>query len=63
MNYDNQKVMVKMNSLKDNMKLSRYMRRRLKYVGKLKYSGVVALDYVYTSKNLVDNSLRYYYVM
>ena len=53
-NCDNQTVIVKVNGSKDNMKLSRHVKRRLKSVRKLRNSGVIALDYVHTSKNLVD---------
>ena len=44
MNYDNQIVIVKVNSSKDNMKSSRHVKRRLKSIRKLRNSGVVALD-------------------
>ena len=54
MNCDNQTVIVKVNSSKDNMKSSKHIKRRLKSVGKLKNSGVIAVDYVQTAKNLVD---------
>ena len=54
MNYDNQIVIVKVNSSKDNMKSSRHVKRRLKSIRKLKNSGVIALDYVQTDKNLAD---------
>jgi hypothetical protein len=54
MNCDNQMVIVMVNSSKDNMKSSRHVKRRLKSVKKLKNSGVVALDYVQTAKNLAD---------
>jgi hypothetical protein len=54
MNRDNQTVIVKVNSSKDNMKSSRHVKRRLKYVRKMKNSGVIALDYVQTAKNLAD---------
>jgi hypothetical protein len=54
MNRDNQTVIVKVNSLKDNMKSSRHVKRRLKSVTKLRNSGVIALDYVQTVKNLAD---------
>jgi hypothetical protein len=54
MNYDNQTVIVKVNSSKDNMKSTRHVKRRLKSVRKLRNSRVIALDYVNTSKNLVD---------
>ena len=54
MNCDNQTVIVKVNSSKDNMKSSRHMKMRLKSVGKLRNFGVIALDYVQTAKNLTD---------
>ena len=54
MNCDNQTMIVRVNSSKDNMKSSRHVKRRLKSVRKLKNSGVIALDYVQTAKNLAD---------
>ena len=51
MNRDNQTVIVKVNSSKDNMKSSRHVKRRLKSVRKMRNSGVIALDYVQTAKN------------
>ena len=54
LNYDNQTVIVKVNSSKDNMKSSRHVKRRLKSVRKMKKFGVIALDYVQTAKNLAD---------
>jgi hypothetical protein len=48
----------KVNSSKDNMKSTRHIKQRLKSIRKLRNSGVIALDYVHTSKNLADNSLR-----
>jgi len=53
-NYDNQTMIVKVNSSKDNMKSSRHVKRRLKSVKKMRNSGVIALDYVQTAKNLAD---------
>jgi hypothetical protein len=47
-------VIIKINSSKDNMKSTRHIKRHLKYVSKLRNSGVIALDYVRTSKNLAD---------
>ena len=38
----------------DNMKSTRHVKRRLKSIRKLRNSGVIALDYVHTSKNLGD---------
>ena len=53
-NCDNQTVITKINSSKDNMKSTRHVKRRLKSVKKLRNSGVIALDYVHTSNNLTD---------
>ena len=54
MNYDNQTVITKVNSFKDNMKSTRHVKRRLKSIRKLRNSRAIALDYVHTSKNLTD---------
>jgi hypothetical protein len=54
MNGDNQTVIIKVNISKDNMKSSRHVKRRQNSVIKLKNSGVIALDYVQTAKNLAD---------
>jgi hypothetical protein len=54
MNCDNQTVITKINSSKDNMKSMKHIKRRLKYVRKLRNSRVIALDYFYTSNNLAD---------
>jgi hypothetical protein len=43
-NCDNQTMIVKVNSSKDNMKSSRHVNRRLKSVRKLKNSRVIVLD-------------------
>jgi len=54
MNCDNQTMITKVNNSKDNMKSTRHVKRRLKTVKKLRNSRVIVLDYVHTSKNLVD---------
>ena len=54
MNCDNQTVITKVNSSKDNMKSTRHVKRRLKSIRKLRNSRVIALDYVHTSSNLTD---------
>jgi hypothetical protein len=54
MNCDNQTVIINIKSSKDNMKSTRHIKRRLKSVRKLRNSRVIELDYVHTSKNLVD---------
>ena len=58
MNCDNQTVIVKMNSLKDNMKSSRHVKRWLKSIRKLRNSRVIALDYVQMTKNLADQFIE-----
>jgi hypothetical protein len=54
MNCDNETMIIKVNSSKDNMKSSRHVKRRLKYVRKLRSSGVITLDYIPTTENLAD---------
>jgi hypothetical protein len=54
MNCDNQTVITTVNSAKDNAKSTRQVKRRLKYVRKLRNSGVITVAYVQTDKNLVD---------
>jgi hypothetical protein len=49
-NYDNQTMIVNVNSLKDNMKSSRHVKTWLKPVRKMRNSGVIALDNVQTAK-------------
>jgi hypothetical protein len=51
-NYDNQMVIVKVDSSKDNMKSSRHIKRWLKSVKKMRNSRVITLDYIYTEKNM-----------
>jgi hypothetical protein len=53
MNCDNQIVIVKVKSYKDNMKSSKHVKRRLMYVRERKNFGVIALNYVQTAKNLI----------
>jgi hypothetical protein len=54
-NCDNQTLIVKVDSSKDNMKSSRHIKRRLKSVRKMRNSGVITLDYIHTEKNLADS--------
>nr|AAM01037.1 Putative polyprotein from transposon TNT [Oryza sativa Japonica Group]AAP52781.1 retrotransposon protein, putative, Ty1-copia subclass [Oryza sativa Japonica Group] len=54
MNCDNQTVIIKVNSLKGNMKSSRHVKRNLKSIREQKNSGVIALDYVQIAKILAD---------
>jgi hypothetical protein len=54
MNCDNETVITKVNSSKDNMKSSRHVKRLLKSVRKLRSSGVIVLDYIPMTENLAD---------
>jgi hypothetical protein len=54
MNYDNQTVIVKVDSSKDNMKSSRHIKRWLKSIRKMRNSRVITLYYIHTEKNLAD---------
>jgi hypothetical protein len=54
MNYDNQTVIIKINSSEDNMKSTRHIKRCLKFVRNLRNSKVITLDYVHRSKNLAN---------
>jgi hypothetical protein len=54
MNRDNQTVIAKVTSSKDNGKSSRLVKRRLKSVRKLRNSGVISVTYILTDKNLAD---------
>jgi hypothetical protein len=54
MNCDNQTVITKVNSAKDNAKSTRHVKRRLKSVRKLRNSGVIIVSYIQTDKNLTD---------
>jgi hypothetical protein len=54
MNCDNQTVITKVNSAKDNVKSTRHVKRRLKSIRKLRNSRVINVAYVQTDKNLAD---------
>jgi hypothetical protein len=54
MNFDNQTVIVKVDSSKDNMKSSRHIKRWLKSVRKMRNFRVIILDYIHIGKNLAD---------
>jgi hypothetical protein len=54
MNCDNQMVIVKVDSSKDNMNSSRHTKRWLKSVRKMRNSEVITLNYIQTEKNLTD---------
>lgn len=52
MNRDNQTMIIKANSSKDNMKSSSHVKRHLKYFRKIRNSIVIAFDYVQSAKNM-----------
>ena len=54
MNYDNQTVITKVNSAKDNAKSIRHVKKCLKTVRTFRNSRVIAVAYVQTDKYLVD---------
>jgi hypothetical protein len=54
MNCDNQMVIIKVDSSMDNMKSSRHIKRRLKFIRKMRNFKVITLDYIHTEKNLSD---------
>jgi hypothetical protein len=51
---DNETVITKVTSTKDNLKSSRHVKRRLKYVRKLRNSRGICMDYVQMVKNLTN---------
>jgi hypothetical protein len=63
MNCDNQTMIIKINSSKDSMKLTRHIKRRLKSVRKLRNSGVIALNMSIRLKIWQINLLRGYHVV
>jgi hypothetical protein len=54
MNCDNQTVIVKVDSSKDNIKSSKHIKRRLNSARKMRNSRVITLDYIQIEKNLAD---------
>jgi hypothetical protein len=54
MNCDNQTVITKVNSAKDNAKSTRHVKRCLKSVRKLRNSEVITVAYIQIDKNLTD---------
>ena len=54
MNYDNQTVIVKVNSAKDNAKSSRHVKRHSRSIRKLRNIGAITVAYIQIDKNLAD---------
>jgi hypothetical protein len=54
MNRDNQTVIVKVDKSKDNIESSRHIKRRLKFVRKMRNFTIITLHHIYTEKNLAD---------
>ena len=63
MNCDNQTVIMKVNSAKDNAKSSRHVKRRLKSVRKMRNSGVITVSYIQTDKTWQIPLRRDYHAM
>ena len=57
-NCDNQTVITKVKNSQDNMKSNKHVKHRLKFVRKLRSSGVIAVEYIQTAKNLADPSTK-----
>jgi hypothetical protein len=51
---DNQRVLHKVMSIKEKMKSSRHVKRRIKSIRKLNNSGVIVVNYISIEENLVD---------
>jgi hypothetical protein len=51
---DNQTVLVKVKSRKDNMKSSKHIKRRLKSLRHALETGIIAVDYIQSERNLAD---------
>jgi hypothetical protein len=47
-------MITKVNSAKDNTKLTRHVKRRLKSVRKLRNSGLITVAYIQIDKNMAD---------
>ena len=58
MNCDNQTIITKVKSSKDNMKSNKHIRMRLKAVRKLRNFGVIGLEHVHAAKNLADPFMK-----
>jgi hypothetical protein len=58
MNCDNQTVIGKVESSKDNEKSSRHAKRRLNFVRKLRNSGVINVTYISIDKNVLDPFIK-----
>jgi hypothetical protein len=54
MNYDNEIMIAKVTSSKDNGKSSRHVKRQLKFIRKLRNSSVICVTYISTDKNQAD---------
>jgi hypothetical protein len=58
MNCVNQTVITKVNSVKDNVKSTRYVKRHLKSIRKLRNSEVITVAYIQIDKNLTDPFIK-----
>lgn len=60
MNCNNQTVITNLPRSKNNMKLSRHVKRPLKFVRKLRKSKVIVVHYISTTKNLTNPFIEVY---
>lgn len=51
---DNQTVLVKVRSKKDNMMSSKHIKRRLKSLRHALETGIITVDYIFSERNLAD---------
>jgi hypothetical protein len=51
---DNESVITIVGSTKENLKSTRHVKRRIKTVRHLRHIGVIAVEYINTTRNLVD---------
>jgi hypothetical protein len=54
LHYDNQNVITIVGNAKENAKFSRHVKRRIKSVRQLRNTGEIAVEYINTTRNLVD---------
>lgn len=62
-NCDNQTVITNVSNSQDNMKSNKYVKHGLKSVRKLRSSRVIAVEYIYTAKNMADLFTRDYHAL
>jgi hypothetical protein len=51
---DNESVIMSVDSAKENLKSARHVKRRIKTLRHLRHTGVIVVEYINTTGNLVD---------